>query len=47
MQNIVFPAWDASFRFALDHESLGVNTRPRYVYSGVVLTGKPLKLHSL
>ena len=45
MQNIAFLAWDASVRFALDHESLGVNIRPRYLYSEVVLTGIPLKVH--
>ena len=45
MQNIAFLAWDASNRFALDYESLGVNKMPRYLYSEVVLTGIPLKVH--
>ena len=45
MQNIGFLACDASFRFALDHESLGVNIRPRYLHSEKVLTGIPLKVH--
>ena len=45
MQKIAFLAWDASFRFDLDHGSLGVNIRPRYVYSEIVLTGIPLKVH--
>ena len=44
MQNIAFLAWAANFRFALDHESLGVNKRPMYLYSDVVLTGEPLKV---
>ena len=45
MQYIAFLAWDDSIPLALDHESSGVNIRPRYLYSEVVLTGKPLKVH--
>ena len=36
MQNIAFLACDASFRFALDHESFGViRPRPRGYKTGV------------
>ena len=45
MQYSAFLAWDARFPLALDHESSGVNIRPRYLYSEVVLTGKPIKVH--